>query len=430
MRMRPLRPRHRPASKQASRAFLIGLGTIVIGIGTLMVYVAFDAPNAIPLRSYFYVRAEFKNAQNITKHAEVRLGGEIVGQVLDPHVVRGMAVMTLQVEPSVRPLRSDTRLVVRPRSAIGTEYLQVLPGLHGTPLAPYAMIPASQTSASIPLDSVLSTFDPRTRANAQLFLRSLGEGLLGQGQNLNSALQDAPSMLSGARQVLGAIAQRPGAITHLIDGSQGAAAAVDPVRAALASGFQPEADALRPFYDSAAAVQQTLEVAPPALDQVRVGLAQTGPLIAAVHALAINATPDLAAAPQALIETNAMMRQGQPGLRSAVATVRRLGTGVPPTLALLQTLDPVMPIVRGTLSEAQRLVITLGQRTCDIKLFGNGWDGIMRYGNAEGGYLRLNLVGGLNQQSIYGLGSSANVPLGQYQDAYPAPCAVSQDVVR
>ena len=93
-----------------------------------MVYIGFKAPDAIPGRAYFTVRAQFKDADNVSKHSQVRIAGRIVGQVLDPHVEHELAVVKLQMDPTVKPLRSDTRVVVRPRSAVGVRYIDVVPG--------------------------------------------------------------------------------------------------------------------------------------------------------------------------------------------------------------------------------------------------------------------------------------------------------------
>src|SRR5439155_65317 len=82
-------------------------------------------------------------------------------------------------------------------------------------------------------------------------------------------------------------------------------------------------------------------------------------------------------------------------LRSADRTLRLTGRAVSPTLGLLAAVRPVLPNLDTVLTDSVPIVSTLGAHSCDIKLFGKNWTGMMTYGNAGGGYLRLNLVGGI-----------------------------------
>src|SRR5206468_6115488 len=174
---------------------------------------------------------------------------------------------------------SDTRVVVRPRSAVGVRYIDVVPGEHGRPLRDGDVIPDAQTHATRQLDEVLSTFDPATRTNTQRFLRELGHGVVGRGQDLSEALDSASDFLTGTQQVAGAIVSRPGAMASLIRGSEGAAAAADPVREPLAAGSAAEARAVRPFADREASLRRTPEAAPGPLATVRAGPARADPLL-------------------------------------------------------------------------------------------------------------------------------------------------------
>src|SRR5213083_1543975 len=130
----------RPVGQPRKRLSMILLGLAGIGVTVLMVYIGFKAPDSIPGRAYFTVRAQFKDADNVSKHSQVRIAGRIVGHVL--------AVVKLQMDPIVKPLRSDTRVVVRPRSAVGVRYIDVVPGKRGRPLREGDLIPDAQTQAT------------------------------------------------------------------------------------------------------------------------------------------------------------------------------------------------------------------------------------------------------------------------------------------
>src|SRR5439155_686994 len=189
------------------------------------------------------------------------------------------------------------RPVGQPRKRLSMILLG-LAGIRVTVLLVYIgfLTPDAQTQATRQLDEVLSTFDPATRTNTQRFLRELGRGVLGRGQDLSEALDSAPDFLAGTQQVAGAIVSRPGAMASLIRGGEGAAAAADPVREPLAAGFAAEARAVRPFADREASLQRTLEVAPGALATVRAGLSQADPLVRELGGLGRTVRPALAVA--------------------------------------------------------------------------------------------------------------------------------------
>jgi ABC-type transporter Mla subunit MlaD len=418
------------SAKEPGRPFIIALGILGIAFGLLMVYISFEAPNAIPGRSYFNVYAQFRNADNIAPHAEVRLDGELVGQVLDPHVSHGLGVLQLQLDPNVRSLlRGGTRVIVRPRSLVGVRYVEIVPGHSGRPLREGAVIPSSETGSTVALDQVLGTFDPTTRARTETFLNELGIGLAGRGQDLSAALGEAPNFLANTAAVTGTVASHPAAIPSLIEGSDGAAQAVDPVRELLASGFAPEASALSPFWQQGSSVQDTLSVAPGALAAVRSGLAQTDPLIQQLDGLAHNVTPALDAAPAALTQTSELLAVAKQPLATAASTLHTADHAVQPTLNLLSILQPVLPELDSVLSHGLPLVNQLGLYNCNVKEFGNNWGSMMAFGNQGGGYLRLNLVGG-SQLSVYGLGSTAKTNVGVFQNGYPTPCTAGTETLK
>lgn len=409
----------------------------VLGVFGL-VYVGFRAPDAIPGRSYYNIKAKFKNADNLTGHYQVRDGGKLVGQVLNPRVENGEAVVDLQLDPSEKPLRSDTHIEVRPRSPVGVRYVDIKPGRSGRPLPDGAVIPASQTSSTVQLDTVLSTFDPNTRANTQRFFRELGTGVAGRGDDLNEAIGGAPQMLSAAGGSpgaagtlqsssgwLGAIANRKDGVRNLISGSGTLADASDPVRGAIANGFAPEAKALGPFTQERGAVQSTLEKAPGTFTTLSTSLPQVNGLVDQVRGFARDIRPGLQAGPSSFGQTSALLRESRPGLRALEKTLVLAGGAVNPTLDLLSTLRPALPQIDSTLTNLTPIVKTLGAHGCDLNLFGTRWTSMLGYGNQDGAVLRLNLTFG--PESVYGqtrklVGSHPTNP-------YPKPCEAGTEKV-
>lgn len=405
------------ASAQRSRTFMLALG--IAGLLTFVVLMAigFNAPNSIPGRSYYSLEAEFSNADNLSNHSQVRLNGKLIGQVLRPRVEDGKAVVDLQMNPEDGPLKSDTRIEVRPRSPVGVRYVDLIPGSKGRDLRDGERIPAKQTSATQPLDEVLGVLDPDTRKRTQTFLRELGAGAAGRGEDLNETLAAGEGFLRDGRAVLETIAAREGAMRNLIRGSATIATAAEPVRETIRSGFKPEAAALRPFSDARDALHQTLDVAPAALSSIAASLRTADPLVDSLSGLSQRARPMLAAAPAALRQTSALLRESREGLRLTDDTLERARKAVGPTLQLLAQVRPALPRLDELTAAAAPLVRTLGAYGCDVIRFGDQWGAMQNFGNSAGGVLRFNIASG-GPETVYGQPTASNTP----RRPYPEPC--------
>jgi ABC-type transporter Mla subunit MlaD len=410
----------RAAGKQRSRGFVLGVGFIAFGFAVFMFYVGYHAPQSVPLRSYYNLHAIFKTADNLEDHYEVRIGGVRAGQVLNPRVHNHLAEIDLQLGSTFKPLRSDSRLEIRLRSAVGVRYVNIVPGTSGTPLPDGATIPVSQTSAPVDLDQVLRTFDPQTQVHFRDFLGELGTGLAGRGQDVNQLLRDVPGFLSSVGSVSQAINARPGAMRAFISAAQGTTAAFDPVRNELANGFQPEAQAMFAFANQRGNVQATLDQAPPTLLELQSGLPPVTALVSQVQGLALAATPTLAVAPAALNETTALLQDAQPGLRNADATLKLAHKAVSPALKFLTTAKTALPDLNKALADALPIVTYVGPRACGLTDAMSGWAGVMRYGTAYDNFIRFTITpsGSILAGQAPLPGRGVLVP----STPYPGPC--------
>jgi ABC-type transporter Mla subunit MlaD len=401
---------------------MYGVGIFGLLVAAALFWIGYNAPNSIPGRSYYDVKVEFPDADNITSHDQVRIAGKLVGQVLDLHPNHGLGEMTLQLQTDVRPLLSDTTARVRPRSPVGVRFIQLTPGTKGTPIPENGLIPATQTSAATELDVALDTLNPVARAHAQTLLNGLGLGLAGRGGDIAATLGASPAALKNTQAVTAAIAARTGALARLIVYSDGAANGADPVRQTIATGFQPENLALQPFYVAANGLTQTLNQAPTDLSSTRGSLVQSNPFLVSLTALSRDALPALRAAPNAFSQASILLEQAQPSLRNLNGTVQLLNRAVDPTLGLLNTVNPVLPNLDTAFSSSTPILSNLAPRGCDIHLFAGNWESMLGYGEADGNYLRFLIFGG-NPQNVGGIpAKSATENIND--NPYPAPCTV------
>jgi phospholipid/cholesterol/gamma-HCH transport system substrate-binding protein len=407
------------------RATLTALGLVTLALLAAFLYVGFTAAKHLPFVSYYYVRGTFANAENIGPQDQVRMGGVRVGQVAGTGVLHGQAVVRLQLDHGVAPLRSDTRLSVRPLSAVGTRFVEITPGTRGTPLPSDALIPASQTSADIPLTDLFDVFNRPTQLGTQQLFTQLGVGFAGRGEDAGTALAEMPPTLSDLSSISQTI-DAQGGLRPLIAGAQSAAAATDPVRATIAQGFGTEQRALAPFVQQASALEATLTEAAPTLQTFSAELPPVSGLLAQVESFSRAAVPALNIGRTAFTQTALLLRRAQPDLQAVPGAVSLIGPATPPLLHLLAGIvEPVLPHFDMLLSSALPLLGELAPRGCDMHEFASNWADILSWGDSFSDYLRYDLVSP-DETSI---GGYTGPRVGIYSTAYPAPCQVEHQQV-
>jgi ABC-type transporter Mla subunit MlaD len=414
-------PRGRPVGKPRGQLYYYAVGVAGLVVLAVMFWIGYEAPNSTPLRSYYDIYALMPDAQNLNRHYDVRIGGLRAGQVLSEDVQNGQAKLHLQLASKFGPLRSDSTVQTRLRSAVGVRYLQLTPGTKGTIIPNGGTLAATQTKPSTALDQVLGIFDAKTRAQTQTFLTELGTGLAGRGEDINSFIQQGAPFFSTLASVSQGIVARTNAMANFISGASGAADAFYPVRNQIAQGFAPETQALKPFTDRASSLQATLDAAPPALNELSTGLPAVQGLVSQVDGLAIQAKPFLNAAPTALTQTNGLLRDAQKPLRNLSGTLSLVGSAVPPTLGFLHQLPPVLPDVNQALKDLIPTLAYMGPRACDIPLGLQAWADTMHYSypGSQGDAVHFTIDE--NGQGLIG-GAKPNVANQETTDPYPGPC--------
>jgi ABC-type transporter Mla subunit MlaD len=403
------------------------LYTRTVGIGAIVTiavifYIGFQAPNQIPGRSYYNIYAHLRDADNLGGHYQVRIGGLLAGQVLNPEVEHGLAYLHLQLASRFGPLRTSTKIEIRLRSAVGIRYLQLIPGTTGPFLPQNGVLGPSSAGSPVNLDQVLNIFDARTRLRTQQFLSQLGEGLAGRGEDVNSAISTAPAFLNDLGGTAASINARTGAMHEFVSAAQGTANAFDPVRDTIATGLQPGTQALKPFTDRSAQVGSTLDDLPPTLQTVTNTLPAVKTLLAQANAFAAATRVTLAHAPAALRDTVSLLSNAQTPLRNLSKTLSLAQTAVPPTLSLLQAAPPALPTLNTGLNDLGPALTYLGPRACELSNGFSGWADGMKWGDGAINYIQFSLE---EDKSIVA-GSTAPIigssPGNDLANPYPGPC--------
>lgn len=421
----------RPVGKQRSRLFMISVGIFGLLLAAATFYIGYQAAYSVPGRGYYNLHGQLAHAENLSNHYEIRSGGVRIGQVLNPRVEHGKAIVDMRIDDKYKPLRSDTQLRVRLRSAVGVRYLEIIPGTKGAPLPEGATIPARNARTPVALDKVLATFDAPTRARTRQLLNEMGAGVQNRGTDVNQAIAGAPRFLEGLNGFSGAVVARTGAMSRFVAGANRATDAFDGAHDEIGTGFKPEADALQPFNEGRADVQATLAGAGPALAVLRSDLPAVSRLLDEVGRFSRDTRPTLQAAPAALRSTTRLVDGAATPLGNTKKTLQLASDAVNPTLGLLHSAHPVLPNIERALSDVVPTLRRLAPRACDMTQFATGWAEYIKWGDSVNSMIRF-LVAAVRPEQPTGQTTEVNrVPAPGGGDAYdgfinknpyPGPC--------
>jgi virulence factor Mce-like protein len=408
--------RSRRARRRTALAAAAGLAVLagLIGLGA-------TAQRGLPWRSYYTVSARFRDAKNIARFADVRVAGRRVGQVTAVDYDSGSARVRLQLDASVRPLRSETTARIRLKGGLGSKYVELVPGRRGRPIPDAGTIPVARTSSTVELTDVVASFDRRRRAELGDTIRGLGAGFLGRGEQLNGSLRALPNVLRDADSVARAVNATGPSPARFFPALEHMTAAFEPVREEIARSFAPGARALRPFTDERRATQRLLELAPAALATTRTGLTEANPLLDETARLARATTRLGRWAPAGLRASARLLRASPPALRRTRTLLRLSAAAVPPTLDFTRRIDPLVTPFTASLRTPRPGLVQLARYGCDLLGMGRNWRSMMGFGlpsdNPIGRANVLRLV--LAMQAT----SQADVPLAPgSQSRYRKPC--------
>ncbi|TMD55372.1 MAG: MCE family protein, partial [Chloroflexi bacterium] len=123
-----------------------------------LAYLSLNIGLRYPAESGYRLNAVFTDAAGLVPQDEVRISGVKVGSVtaVGPNS-DGKTLVTMELQPGYQ-VRSDVRAVVRPKSLLGTVYVELVrtPGSGKPYLAGGATIPAAQTGQAVQIDDVLN----------------------------------------------------------------------------------------------------------------------------------------------------------------------------------------------------------------------------------------------------------------------------------
>lgn len=390
----------RRRSALAGSPVLIGAATVLIAL--VAVVLSYNANKGLPFIKTYELTAEVKDAKKLTTSVDVRIGGKRVGQVAKIVAVkkpggRYVSRIEMQLDQAVAELPADTTLRIRPKSIIGSKFVELTPGTSKRLLANGGRIREDQTSASVDLDEVTGLFDANLRRSFREVVKESANGLAGRGADLNEAVVSFPPVLLSSAQFLRTLSDPSTQLAQFVTGLDATTQAVlpsTPDLGRLITGARRTLDAVAAESPSLAAtirdtpgteseIRDASRVVAPVLrdaadlaQELRPGVEQLPRTVRALHRVAVRGIPILERAPVLGVETTGT-------LRSVDAALQRKTTQ--------DSLTMLPPIASELLPTLQ--LVTPQQTKCNyVGLFARNATSAGSAGDENGNWLRIGLV--------------------------------------
>jgi virulence factor Mce-like protein len=313
----------RRATRQLNASpVLIGAVTVLVAI--VAVFISYQANNGLPFVPTYQLKAELPNGYKLVKGNEVRAGGFRVGIVKDITSERktvdgeetAIAVLDLRLDKTIEPLSVDSTLSVRPRSALGLKYVELIPGRSKRTYQDGDTIPLSQASENAPeLEDVLSAFPPQTRDDARKSLEGLGDSLAGRGPAINTTIGELEPFTRYLLPVMRNLSNPKSELRNLIPSLGAAAAQAAPVAEVQARWFGEMATTFAAISRDPNALRETIEETPPTLAAATESFRVQTPFLARFAEVSRDLQPGTALLPHTLPLVNAALAAGVPAFR-------------------------------------------------------------------------------------------------------------------
>lgn len=272
------RPRPRAIATQP-----IFVGAVAVLVVVAAVLLAYGANRGLPFVPVKQLEVDVPNAARLVVGNEVREGGFRIGQITRiapvPGSRSGGAQLTLSLDTSAWPIPVDSSIRIRPRSALGLKYVELVKGSSSSALADGATITADASAVGPELDDFFSTFDARTRANVDANLDYLGQGLAGRGNDVNRSLASLPGLLRDLPPVMRTLSDPATRLRRLISELGDTTRVLAPLSEPLATSFTSMADTFEAASRDPRALKDTIARTPGTLDEGVAALPATRPFL-------------------------------------------------------------------------------------------------------------------------------------------------------
>jgi virulence factor Mce-like protein len=335
------------------------VGAVTVLVVVVAVFLAYNANHGLPFVPTRELRVQVSNGSELVKGNEVRSGGFRVGIVDDMKPVRLRtgrvgAELDLKLDRSVGAVPVDSRVIIRPRSALGLKFVDLQRGRARRTIPNGGLLPAAQTTVPVDIDEVFNMFDAPTRVAAQDNLRGFGDALAGRGADLNATIAQAPKLFGVLSPVMRNLADPRTDLPDFFKELGDAARVVAPISKIDAHLFTTMADTFAAISRDPDKLRQTIAKSPATLEAGIASMRVQRPFLAHTAAFSADLERASVALRGALPAVNRAIGVGTPVTRSSVGLYGELHDAMGSLQRLTET-----PTTTGALRGLTATVDTL-----------------------------------------------------------------------
>jgi virulence factor Mce-like protein len=298
------------------------VGSSVLAVLLLLLYVSYNAQNGLPLQSTYHVSVDVPNASEMTKNSDVRIGGARVGQVLSinaepaghgrPPFARLGVVLT---GGPTGGLPVDTRTKIRLASLLGGKYLELTPGSSRQTIPDGGHVGLANSIPIVDLDQAFRAFGGPTAASLRRVIAQLGDALAGRGTAINNTLTTTRLLLPPLQRVLRTLVDPRTGLARLVTATASAAGALAPLADTINAAIDHATTTLVALDAAGGSLDQTIEALAPTEGAATTVLHHLRPVLADAASLTISLRPAAALLPRAAQALDVTITTATPVLR-------------------------------------------------------------------------------------------------------------------
>jgi virulence factor Mce-like protein len=305
----------RPPSVASNPVFVGAVTVLVVLVAVLLAY---QANQGLPFVPAFELKVDTPDAARLVVGNEVREGGFRVGQVAGIEPIAGRnrgAQLTLRLDKSATPIPSDSTVRIRPRSALGLKYVELMRGTSGEALAEGTTIATRANAVGPELDDFFSIFDEPTRENVDRNLDYFGTALAGRGEAINRTLGATPQLLGDLPPVMRTLSNPDTRLVRLLDETADVTRVLAPLSDTIARGFTGMADTFEGLSRDPSALREAIARSPATLQEGIESLPPTRPFLTRLASISDEVRGTAGELRASLPAVNRALAAGTPVLR-------------------------------------------------------------------------------------------------------------------
>jgi phospholipid/cholesterol/gamma-HCH transport system substrate-binding protein len=305
----------------------------------------------------YRVRAIFDNAGFLVPGEDVKSAGVVIGTIesLDVTPDKKAAVVLRIEDPAFRDFKQDARCQIRVQSLLGEKYVacqttQATSENDGRPQPPLRrieegpgkgeyLLPITQTSSGVDLDSLNNIMRLPERQRLALIINEFGTGLAGNGKELRAAIRRANPALEEFDRVLRILADENRVLARLADDSDAALGPLARESRSISDFIDKAGITARATAERGDALEANFERFPEFLRQLQ-------PTMERLEQFALEATPVFEDFRAAAPGVNQIFEQLGPFSEASLPTLRTLGDAAETSRRALLAARPVIQDIR------------------------------------------------------------------------------------